>query len=169
MAYIASWGPKTFEIGPGKVVPLLDLSTGYSAKSETNEDTSGQPTTNTTGLELQQISLSTQYMIATGSDPIGEVEDWRNYVGERYPLYISGRQFGPKLMELKSVNFSDFQFDNSGTLLSVSAAISLTEYVPQTTTVSEKKETEQTESNEAAMSAGPSADEKANKKTTPAR
>lgn len=46
MAVTVQWGPKSFVVSPGQVVPVRDLTTGYSRKSETNNDTSGQPTTN---------------------------------------------------------------------------------------------------------------------------
>ena len=89
MAVTVQWGPKSFVVAPGQVVPVRDLTTGYSRKSETNNDTSGQATTNTTGLELQQIKFSTTYMIAAGADPIAEIADWKSQFGKQYPLILS--------------------------------------------------------------------------------
>ena len=171
MAVTVQWGPKSFVVAPGQVVPVRDLTTGYSRKSETNNDTSGQATTNTTGLELQQIKFSTTYMIAAGADPIAEIADWKSQLGKQYPLILNGQQFGPDLMELVSVDFSNLQLDNNGRILSMDAAISFEEFVPQTTTVDQKNEQTQTDagSAEGAMSAGPSTTEKENKKETPAR
>ena len=168
--YQAKWGNKGFLVSPSKIVPLLNLTTGFSRKEETGEDTSGQPTTNTQGLELQQIKLSTTYMASVGVDPRGQIEEWRAQFGKRYPLYINGQQFGPDLLELVSVDISNVQLDNQGRFLSVDVSVTLEEYIPQPTTVSEKKgETSDTGSNEGAMAAGPSTTEKAAKKTTTAR
>ena len=63
------------------------------------------------------------------------------------------------------------QLDNNGRILSMDAAISFEEFVPQTTTVDQKNEQTQTDTGtaEGAMSAGPSTTEKASKKETPAR
>ena len=82
----AQWGSRIFQVDPSRVVPLLSLSTGYARKSETNNDTSGQPTTNTRGLELQQFTLSTRYVAAVGLDPRAEIEAWRGEFENRYPL-----------------------------------------------------------------------------------
>ena len=65
MIYLAKWGPKTFEISPNKIVPLLSLSTSFSRKEDENNDTSGKASTNTRGMELQPISFDTQYSYST--------------------------------------------------------------------------------------------------------
>ena len=137
--YQASWGNKGFIISPSKIVPLLDLTTGFARKSDTNNDTSGQPTTNTRGLDLQTMQLDTRYVAAAGVDPRGQIDEWKAQFGKRYPLLINGKQFGPDLMELDSVDVSNIQMDNRGRFLSVDISITLVEYVPPTTTVSSKK------------------------------
>ena len=171
MAVTVQWGPKSFVVSPGQVVPVRDLTTGYSRKSETNNDTSGQPTTNTTGLELQQVKFSTTYMIAAGVDPITEIADWKSHFGKQYPLILNGQQFGPDLMELVSVDFSNLKLDNNGRILSMGEANSFEEFVPQPNSVDQKKDEQQSDAGtaEGAMFAGPSTTEKANKKETPAR
>lgn len=137
--YLAKWGNKGFLINPGKIVPLLNLATSFSRKADENEDTSGTPPTNTRGIELQTITLETTYLAAAGVDPRGQIEDWKAQFGKQYPLYINGKRFGPKLLELESVNFSGIELDNAGRFLKVEAAVTLKEYVPPTTTVSSKK------------------------------
>ena len=139
MGIQAQWGNKAFVISPSKIVPLLKLSTGFAKKETDSEDTSGQPTTNTRGIDLQSITLETRYLAGTGSDPRGQIEDWKAQFGKRYPLYIAGRRFGPKLMELENVQFSNIVVDNSGRFIQVDASISLKEYVPPTITLAEKK------------------------------
>ncbi len=166
---MAKWGNKGFLISPEKIVPILSMSTGFARKSDENEDTSGTPTTNTRGMELQEIELETRYLLATGTDPRAQIEDWKKQFGLRFPLHINGQQFGPDLMELDSVDFSNFTFDNRGRLLQVDAAIKLVEYVPPTTTVSSKQGETAEASNAGAMSAGASSDDKAARKTTTAR
>ena len=166
---MAKWGNKGFLINPDKIVPILSMSTGFARKDDENEDTSGTPTTNTRGMELQEISLETRYLAATGTDPRAQIEDWKKQFGLRFPLYINGKQFGPDLLELDAVDFSNFLFDNQGRFLQVDAAITLVEYVPPTTTVSSKQGETAEASNEGALAAGASSDDKEAKKTTTAR
>lgn len=136
--YQAKWGNKGFLVDPSKIVPLTGLSTGFSRKADTNNDTSGTPTTNTRGLELQTIQLSTTYLAAAGIDVRAQVDDWKKQFGLHYPLEINGRQFGPKLLELESVSFDGIELDNAGRFLRMECSITLVEYVPPTTTVSSK-------------------------------
>lgn len=166
--YTAKWGNKGFIVSPDKIVPLSALSTGFSRKSDTNNDTSGQPTTNTRGLELQAVRLSTTYLAGAGVDPRAQIEEWRQQFGKRYPLLINGKQFGPDLMELADIQFPNIVTDNLGRFLQVDADITLEEYVPPTTTVSEKNATTtgSTGSKSGAMAATASSTDKAAKKTT---
>lgn len=168
--YLAKWGNKGFLISPSKVVPLLNLSTGFARKSDTNNDTSGTPTTNTRGLELQTIKLETRYIAGAGVDPRGQIEEWKAQFGKRFPLYINGQQFGPDLLELVSVDISNVLLDNKGRFIAVDVAVTLEEYVPPTTTVSEKNATATSSgSNSGAMAATASSTDKAAMKTTVAR
>lgn len=162
--YQAKWGNKGFIISPNKIVPLLNLGTGFARKSDTNNDTSGQPTTNTRGLELQTITLETRYVASAGVDPRSQIEEWKAQFGKRYPLYINGKQFGPDLLELDKVDISNIQIDNRGRFISVDIAVTLVEYVPPTTTISEKKGgTSQTSKVSALAATASSADKEAKK------
>lgn len=153
--YLAKWGNKGFLVTPNKLVPLLSLSTGFSRKSDTANDTSGTPTTNTQGMELQQIKLETRYVAGLGVDPRGQIEEWRNQFGLRYPLYINGKQFGPNLLELVSVDVSNILMDNKGNFLSVDISVTLEEYDPATvTTTSPISTAETTSSSSSSSSAG---------------
>lgn len=170
--YMAKWGNKGFRINANQIAPIMDLGTGFSRKSDTNNDTSGQPTTNTRGLELQTITLETTYLAGAGVDPRGQIEDWKKQFGQRWPLIINGQQFGPDLLELESVDFSNIVLSNTGKFLRVDASITLVEYVPPTTTVSSKQLNQNeaaASSNAGAMSAGPSSDDKASRKPTVSR
>lgn len=168
--YMAKWGNKGFLVSPSQIVPLLNLTTGFARKSDSNNDTSGQPTTNTRGLELQTIQLETRYVAGLGVDPRGQIEDWKKQFGLRYPLYINGRQFGPDLLELVSVDVSNIKLADDGRFLSIDVSVTLEEYIPPTTTVSQKKSSgTQTASKAGAMAAGPTSAEKATKKTTAMR
>lgn len=178
--YMAKWGNKGFRINPNQIAPIMDLGTGFARKSDTNNDTSGQPTTNTRGLELQTITLETTYLAGAGVDPRGQIEDWKKQFGQRWPLIINGQQFGPDLLELESVDFSNIMLDNRGRFLRVDASITLVEYVPPTTTVTAKQQSNGTSTSSTgtvgtsstsgttaqAMSVAPSSDEKAAKKAT---
>lgn len=137
----AQWGPKSFMVSPGQVVPLTDLTTGYTRKQGNGTDTSGQPTTNTRGIELQKINISTRYVAIAGCNPREEMEGWKGLFGVQYPFFLNGTQLGPDLMELDNVDFSNIMMDDIGRILSVDASISLIEYIPQSEQVSEKKKT----------------------------
>lgn len=169
--YLAKWGNKGFLISPSKIVPLLDLTTGFSRKEDTTNDTSGQPTTNTRGLELQTIQLETRYVAAAGVDPRLQIEDWRKQFGQRWPLIINGQQFGPDLLELDSVDIFNVKMDNRGRFISVDMSITLVEYVPPTTTVSGKKAATgaAASTKSGAMAATASSADKSAKKVTTSR
>ena len=175
--YTAKWGSKGFIVGPGKVVPLSNLSTSVELKSESNNDTSGTPPTNTRGRELQTITLETTYLAAAGVDPRGQIEEWQSLIGEKNSLYIQGRRFGPKQMQLTRVDVSNVVFSNGGAFLSADVAITLVEYVPPNTAVSAKsggsayksststkKASTSSGSKSGALAAKPSTDDKAKKK-----
>ena len=172
--YMAQWGSKGFLVSPGKIVPLSTISTAYVLKSESNNDTSGTPPTNTRGLELEEMTLETSYLAAAGVDPRGQVEEWKSLIGDTNPLYIQGKRFGPKLLQLKQVSVQNVLLDNAGRFLSVDLSISLQEYTPPSTKVSSKPFASASKSvgssggsstsKSAAMSAKPSTDDKAAKK-----
>lgn len=168
---MAQWGSKGFLVSPGKIVPVSAISTAYVLKSESNNDTSGTPPTNTRGLELEEITLETTCLAAAGVDPRSQLEEWKSLVGEANPLYIQGKRFGPKLLQLRQVSVKNVLLDNAGRFLSVDLSISLQEYTPPSTKVSSKPFASAFQSvgsssgsNSAALAAKPSTDDKATKK-----
>ena len=171
---MAQWGSKGFLVSPGVIVPVSAISTAYVLKSESNNDTSGTPPTNTRGLELEEITLETTCLAAAGVDPRSQLEEWKSLVGEANPLYIQGKRFGPKLLQLRQVSVKNVLLDNAGRFLSVDLSISLQEYTPPSTKVSSKPFASASKSvgssggsstsKSAAMSAKPSTDDKAAKK-----
>lgn len=160
MAYQAKWGSQGFIIEPTRVVPLMGFSTSYSRKSDTNEDTSGTQTSNTRGMELQPVHLETTYFSGAGIDPRRKIDEWKQQFGKKYPLYLNGKQFGPKLLELDSVSFDNFKFDNAGKIIQVDVAIELIEYQAQAVAKSNT-----TSSSSGAMAAKPSSTDKSRKKS----
>lgn len=128
MEYTALWGPKGFIVSPSKIVPLLNLSTSFSVKSDNGNDTSGTATTNTRGRELQPISLSTLYVRSAGVDPRGQIAEWEALVGKSHTLYINGQRFGPTKLMLKSVDVSDILLSNTGKFLQCAVALQFEEY-----------------------------------------
>lgn len=128
MEYTALWGPKGFIVSPSKIVPLLDFATSFAVKADTGNDANGSATTNTTGRELQKVSLSTLYVRGAGVDPRGQIAEWEAQVGKAYPLYIEGQRFGPAKLMLKSVNVSDVLFSNTGVFLQCAVALQFEEY-----------------------------------------
>ena len=131
MEYTALWGPKGFIISPSKIVPLMNLSTAFSVKSDTGNDTKNAAATNTKGKELQTVSLSTLYVRGAGVDPRGQIAEWEAQVGKAYPLYIEGQRFGPSKLMLKSVDVSDVRLSNTGRFLQCAIALSFEEYASE--------------------------------------
>lgn len=167
--YMAKWGNKGFLVSPDQIAPVKNLATSFKRKADENEDTSGTPPTNTRGLENQTITLDTTYIAGTGVDPRAQIEDWKNQFGKQYPLLINGQQFGPDLLELDSVSFSDVLLDNKGNFLRVTASITLVEYTPATKKVSSKTKSSSSSSKSSAASATASTKDKSEKKYTPNR
>lgn len=128
MGYTAKWGNKGFIISPSKIVTLENLSTGMKLKTNSENDTSGTPTTNTRGRELQTVSLETKYLAAAGVDPRGQIDEWNAELGKIYPLYIGGKRFGPPQMMLTSVDVSDIHLTAKGEMISVAISVTLEEY-----------------------------------------
>lgn len=133
MGYTAKWGPKGFIVSPTKIVPLLNLSTSFSVKSDSGNEASGTAATNPRGRELQTVSLSTLYVRGAGVDPRGQIAEWEAQVGQSYPLYIGGQRFGPAKLTLKSVDVSDILLTNSGRFLQAAIALTFEEYSDQKT------------------------------------
>ena len=128
MEYTALWGPKGFIVSPSKIVPVLNLSTSFSVKTDKGNDTSGTSTTNDRGRELQSLSLSTLYVRGAGVDPIGQIAEWQELVGQSYPLYIEGQRFGPDKLKLKSVDVSEILLSNTGKFLQCAVSLKFEEY-----------------------------------------
>lgn len=175
MEYTALWGPKGFIISPSKIVPLMNLSTSFSVKTDTGDTAGGTATTNTKGRELQGVSLSTLYVRGAGVDPRGQIAEWEAQVGKAYPLYIQGQRFGPSKLMLKSVDVSDILLTNTGKFLQCAVALTFEEYSNGTTTVSANTASSQraasvyssaTNQKNAALNATANSQDKAAKKPT---
>lgn len=164
MEYIARWGSKGFLCTPTKNVPFQNFSSSKSVKSE-EQDSNNKKATNKKGFDLQKMSFETSYYRAAGVDPRAQEEEWKDLVGKSYPLYIGGVRFGPNKMMLKSVDSSNYIFNNSGGMIGVTLSLTMEED-------SSAKATAKTISNVItgvdgkleSLSATPSTEEKAEKK-----
>lgn len=160
----------TFQVSPSKIIPITSISTGFARQSDTGNDTSGKATTNTKGMELQQVQIDTSYVAGMGVDPRAMIDSWRARFGRRYPLYIGGKKFGANFFELESVDVGNIVLNNAGKFLQVDLSITLTEYVPAGTTASKKNGTKSSASSKAgAKSARASSTDKSTKKTVKVR
>lgn len=136
--YMAQWGPKGFLTDPSIVVPFTDLSTAFSLNSEYRVDTSGNDPIYVRGRAPQTITLSTKYLSSLGVNPRNQMRQWYDLIGMTYPLYIGGVQFGPPLLQLQSVDLPEFLHDNTGKIIGLDVNITLTEYVGEARTISQK-------------------------------
>lgn len=131
---MATWGPKTFSVSPDGVVAINPgFSTAIKLNTETNDDKSGKPATNTLTIEDQEISfdfnLNAYFLKST---TIGkEWDSWQKLIGKHYPLYFGGEQFGPKELQLIEAQLSDTTFDDWGRWLTAKISITLREWAPE--------------------------------------
>lgn len=128
MDYFAKWGPKGFLYSKTKTVPFWGLKTGYAMKEGNNTDTSGTEPTNTSGRDAQVITFNTKYAAFLGVDPKAQMHEWYELAEDVWPFYVGGQQFGPPLLQLQDVQWSNYIYDATGRLLSVDAAITLREW-----------------------------------------
>lgn len=163
MGYTARWGPKGFIVSASKVVPLEDLTTSFSLKSETNSDTSGTPPTNTMGMELQPLELKTRYLRALGTDPIGQIAEWKAQVGETWNFILNGKNFGPKFT-LKSFDVGDTMFTPAGVMIGCTITLHFEEYSNATDTNAASTGGTTAASKDAALAAKPSTSAKSSNK-----
>lgn len=141
MAYTAKWKSKGFLISPNKVVPFENLKTSFALKTDTNSDTSGTPSTNTLGRELQEITFETMYSRALGTDPRAQIEDWNANIGGIDTLYIKGKPFGADKLQLIKVDVTETKLSATGEFLSVRLALTFKEYQSQAAAISTKPKT----------------------------
>lgn len=159
MGYTARWGPKGFIVSTSKVVPLEDFTTSFALKSDTNADTSGTPPTNTQGMELQPLNMKTRYMRALGTDPIGQIKEWKDLIGKTHTFFLGEKPFGSSKFTLKNVDIPETMFTPDGTMIACTVSLSFEEYSTATDTNAAA-----TASTKNAMNAKASASDKAAKK-----
>lgn len=125
--YFAKWGPKGFLASTSKAVPFMDLQTSHAMRDGNNTDTSGEDTP--VKRDAQRITFKTRYLKAAGMDPKAQMSEWYNLIGEKWPMYIGGIQFGPPLLQLEDVTYSNFILNSkTGEIIGVDAEISLIEW-----------------------------------------
>lgn len=134
MEYTARWGSKGFLVSPSKIVPISDISTGVTLKTDSNTAEDGTTQQNVRGKEPQQIAFNVTYIAGCGVDPAAQIQEWNALIGETHQLYIGGKKFGPARMTLMSVSYSDFRLSPRGEILQVIAAITLREETESATT-----------------------------------
>lgn len=164
MENMAQWGPMGFVVSPEAIIPFEGLSTSIALKSDSENDTSGTSPSNTKGLELQPVTVSTTYVRGAGVDPRAKIEEWGALVGSSYPLYIGGERFGPKMLKLKKVDISDVVTTNAGVFLTAKLSLSFEEKpvaVSKSVSTSSKSSTP---AKKKALLSTASKDEKATKK-----
>ncbi len=165
MNYIAQWGSKGFTVSPDKIVPFDLFTYSVALKSDSENDTSGKSPTNTRGLELKTISLSTTYVKSAGVDPRGQIAEWEALVGSSFPLFIGGERFGPNRMKLIKIDVADLKTNNSGVFLMCNVAMAFEEdpaTEKNTTTENSKKSLK--EEITTALEVTPTGDDKKEKK-----
>lgn len=129
MGLQAEWNGMRFEVSPGRVAPLVDLSATREVDVERNEDKEGEPATQTVAYSLQTLDLSYRVVrAATGEDPRATYGQWWGQVGVYAPLFLGGKQFLSCLFMLKSANPSNIMLDNDGRWLACDIALSFEEY-----------------------------------------
>lgn len=167
--YMAKWGPKGFLVSTDKIVPFSDLKTSHSLKSEYQTDMTGPEPINVRARQAQEITFKTKYLSAAGVDPKNQMHQWYDLIGMTYPLYIGGKQFGPPLLQLISVDWDNFIHAPNGYIIGVDATITLAEYAGEEMTITQETFDSWSsggDKNSDALNAGPTAAEKSSMKIT---
>lgn len=136
--YMAQWGPKGFLVSMEKLVPFHDLATAFSLNSEYRVDTSGNDPIYVRGRAPQTVTFATEYYTAAGMNPRNQMRQWYDLIGMTYPMYLGGVQYGPPLLQLKSVDMPEFIHDIKGKIIGVKMNITLEEYLGEAKTISQK-------------------------------
>lgn len=131
MATMASWGSKTWEISPQRIAVINNISAKVELDTANNDDKEGSPATQTRALKLQSFNFDFDLAAVAGSDVRGEYESWTELIGQYAPFYLGGSRFGPKQMQLTSVELMNGVVDGRGRILSGKIAIVLTEYAEE--------------------------------------
>ncbi len=139
MSVIAKWRNKTWEVSPDQILAIEDLTFSFEQQADNNSSTEGEGLTNERGTQLVPLSFKTVLHSGVGVDVRREIEQWQSLVTLTGPLYLNGRQLGPKL-QLRKVSVSNVKLDNNGRMLLATLSFSFKEYdeaatsVPETTT-----------------------------------
>ena len=107
---------------------------------------------------MESVQFNVKYAQAAGVTPRSQMGTWRSLIGKVYVLYIGGKAWGAANFQLEAVDLTNVVWDGKGNMLEVEAAITLTEYEKST---GKKKTT--TVSKQAALSAKPNSEQKAQK------
>lgn len=136
MSVIAKWRNKTWEVSPDQILAIQDLAFSFEQQADNNSSTEGEGLTNERGTQLVPVSFKTVLHSGVGIDVRGEIEQWQSLVTLTGPLYVNGRQLGPKL-QLRKVAVSNVKLDNSGRMLLATLSFTFKEYDEATTSVPE--------------------------------
>ena len=134
MATMAKWGPKKWAVSAKKVVALEGLAFSFSQVADNNTSTEEKKTTNERGTDLFPLSFTTVLHSGTGVDVRAEIESWKKLVTKVIPIYLGGRQLGPKL-QLRKVSVGSVKTDDSGRIRLATLSFEFKEYDPDTTSV----------------------------------
>lgn len=160
----ASWGGKTWEISAQRVAGIGSLSSGTSIKTEQSTDVNGSDASNERGREPKEVTFDVTYLAATGTNIRQEIEKWDSLTGNVSTLYVGGRLFGAQYMQLVSVDYTVDMISPTGEFLAATLSFTFREYT--NTLAGVKKKSVSESGYDAALYAGPTTQQKAEKKTS---
>lgn len=136
MSVIAKWRNKTWEVSPDQILAIEDLTFSFEQQADNNSSTEGEGLTNERGTKLIPLSFKTVLHSGVGVDVRKEIEQWQGLVTLTGPLYLNGRQLGPKL-QLRKISVNNVKLDNSGRMLLATLSFTFKEYDETITSVPE--------------------------------
>lgn len=126
---MAQWGEMTWGVSPEQIAFLESFTASYGVEVNTNADKDGNSPTEKVAQKLVEFSLSTTYMVETGTrDVRGVVNRWSGLVGKVHPLIIGIAAFGPGNMMLMSVSVSNVRLTADGTMKAATIDLQFKEY-----------------------------------------
>lgn len=134
MAEIARWGDRKWEISSEKLISFEELTFRYQQAADNNNSTEEKRVANQRGRELFPLTFTTTLINSRSLDVRKEIEEWGSLVTKVDYFFLGGQKLGPAF-QLRKVEVSDVELDNSGNIYAAKLSFEFKEYDQETTSV----------------------------------
>lgn len=129
----AQWHDITLETGSRFIKTFKSLDTEIGLDFERNDDTEGEPATQTVRRKLQKITFSYDALASLGVWPKLEFEGWTWQLahGIHAPFYINGQSFMDREFIVTNCKMSSQVIDNQGRIIYAQIDVEMEEYAEE--------------------------------------